>query len=442
MEDFIERVGESYLERKAFGVPQQLENLAKKQLTGGGEKEAKDKQSKGKSASIGDEKGESVSQASSGSSQKDKEIAKLKKELALLKLKNPKASFGTNASGPKRSSISRASNGQKTLTSKTAKGDKKTKEPAALGAVSGKHQDRKSKSGEKEASLSRLTKEANIVEISPTKRKASLSGYTEHNHDAKSEHGSGLMSEHGSHGKSTTSHTVAASEGKGRLSSASRSEHGGHAKSVASHAFAPSEGKRTASNASQSEHGGHARSTTSHTVAPSEDKRRSSIASQSEHGGHAKSATSHEIAPSEGKRRSSIASQSEHGGHAKSTTSHAVAPSEGKRRSSIASQSEHGGHAKSTTSHVVAPSEGKRRASNTSHSEHGSTAKSMAPVPVHKHLPVHAENLQEEGAMVEWRQLRRLSEEEPDLYAVEVEEEATGGLVEVETSQGKTLYRV
>ena len=44
-------------------------------------------------------------------------------------------------------------------------------------------------------------------------------------------------------------------------------------------------------------------------------------------------------------------------------------------------------------------------------------------MPVHEHLPVHAE-------------------EEPDLYAVEVEEEAAGGVVEVETSEGKTLYRV
>ena len=234
MEAFIERVGQSYLERKAFAVPQQLENLAKKQLTGGGEEEAKGKKSTGKSISVGDEKGESVSQASSGSSQKDKEIAKLKKELALLKLKNSKASSGKSASGPRRSSISRASNGQKTLTSKTAKGDKKTKELAALGAVGslgGKHQDRKSKSGEKEASLRELTKEANIVEISPTKRKASLSEHTEHNGDAKSEHGGGSMSEHGSHAKTITSHPIA--EGKRRSSIASQREYGGHAKSFA-----------------------------------------------------------------------------------------------------------------------------------------------------------------------------------------------------------------
>ena len=336
MEDFIERVGQSYLERKGFGVPQQLENLAKKQLTGGGEEEAKEKKSTGKSTSIGDEKGEGVSQASSGSSQKDKEIAKLKKELAQLKLKEPKASSGKSASGPKGSSISRASTGQKTLTSKTTKGDKKTKEPVALGAMrslGGKHQDRKSKSGEKEAGLSKLAKEANIVEISPTKRKASLSEHAEHNGDTKSEHGGGSRSEHGSHAKSTTPHTVA--------------------------------------------------------------------------------------------------------------------PSEGKRRPSTDSQSENGGHAKSTPSHAVAPSEGKGRASNASQSEHGSTAKSIAPAPVHEHLPVHAERPQEEGAMVEWRQLRRLSEEEPDLYAVEVEEEVSrrrrkdaGGVVEVETSEGKTLYRV
>ncbi len=320
MEDFIERVGQSYLERKAFAVPQQLENLAKKQLSGGGEEEAKAKKSTGKATEDegeGEEeekpttkkKGSAkpAGQTSSGSSGKDKEIAKLKKQLAQSKLESPKASSGKSASGLKKSSISRASNGQKAFVSKAAKGDKETKKLAALGAIGaggGRHEESKSKTGEKESSGSRLAKEANIIEISPTKRRKSTSQHNEHDNGAKSEHEGG--------------------------------------------------------------------------------------------------------------------SKSEHGGHAKSTTSHATAKSEGKRRPSTASQS-----------------------------EHRSMAKSIASAPLPKHLPAHAESSKGERAIVESRHSRLQHEQERELYAIEVEEEVprgrrqdTGGVVEVESSTRRTLYRV
>lgn len=323
MENFIERVGQSYLERKAFAVPQQLENFAKQQLTGEGENAAEAKKSTGKKAI--EEKGETeaeeeekgktkkkdsgrtADQISSGSSGKDKEIARLKKQLARSKLENPKASSGKSASGLRQSSISRASNGQKAFTTKAAKGDEKAKGLAALGAVGAvgdRHEERENKNGHKKASGSKFAKEANIVEISPTKRRTSTSQHNEHDGGAKSEHGSGPMSEDGGHAKSTTSHTAAASEGK-------------------------------------------------------------------------------------------------------------------------------------------------RRASTASKSEHGSTVKSIAPAPVPKHLPAHAERSGEERATVVSRPSRRQSMQEQDLFAVEVEEEVprrrrkdAGGVVEVETSKGKTLYRV
>lgn len=323
MADFIERVGQPYLERKAFAVPQQLENHVKKRLTGGGEEGAKAKESIGKKATKEEEEGEEeeeeewttkkkgsgkrAGQTSSGFSDKDKEIANLKKQLAQSKLENPKASSAKSASGLKASGISRASNGQKAFTSKAAKENKKTKELVALGpvgAVGGKHEERKSRSGGKETSVSKLAKEAHIVEISPKKRKTLTSQHTEHDGGAKREHGDG--------------------------------------------------------------------------------------------------------------------SKSEHGGHAKTATSHAAAASEGNQRLSTASQS-----------------------------QHGSTAKSIAPAPVHKHISAHAERPREERAIVESRRSRRQNEQERDLLAVEVEEEAprrrrkdAGGLVEVESSKGRTLYRV
>lgn len=344
MEDFIERMGESYLERKAFAVPQQLENFAKKQLTGGGEKEATSKESTGKKATEEDEEeegeggeeeeerttrkkgsGKTAGRTSSGSSEKDKEIARLKKQLAQSKLDKPKASSGKSASESKGSGIGRASNGQKAFTSKATKGSKETKAIAALGAVGavgGRHEEKRSKikSDEKETNSSRLAKEANIVEISPTKRRTSTSQHNEHAGAAKSEHGGGSKSEHGA---------------------GSKSEHGG------------------------------------------------------------------------------------------------------------GSKSEHGGHAKSTTSHAAAASEGKRRPSTVSQSEHGSMAKSIAPAAVQKHLPVRAERPREERAIVESRRFRRNDQNERDLFAVEVEEEVprrrrkdADGVVEVESSKGRTLYRV
>lgn len=321
MENFIERVGQSYLDRKAFAVPQQLENLVKKQLTGGGDEESGAKKSTGKKATEEDgeeeeeeeatskKKGnrETTGQTSSGSSEKDREIARLKKQLAQSKLEKPKASSGKSVPRLKESGVSRASNGQMAFTNKAAKGIKKKNEVAGLGAVGalgGRHEERKSKSSGKEASGHKMVKEANIVEISPRKRRTSTSQHKEHDDGAKSEHGG-------------------------------------------------------------------------------------------------------------------------------------------------TSKSEHDGHAKSSISHAAAASEGKRRPSTASENEHGRKAKSIAPPPLPNHLPAHADRSGEKRAIVETRRSRRQSEQERDLYAVEVEEEVpgrrrkdAGGVVEVESAKGRTLYRV
>ena len=313
----MERVGQSYLERKAFAVPQQLENLARKQWTGGSEEgeksvgkkasekeeEEEEKQGKGNMEKKKEKKkksaGKTASHASSSSSEKDKEIARLKKLLAQSKLESPKASSGKSVYGLKKSSISRSTSGQKALTKKAPKGKKETKESAAPEAretVGGKHVEKKSKNGEKEAINNGLANEANIVEISPTKRRTSTSQHNERDAGAKSEHGGGSTSGHSARGRSITSHATAASEGH-------------------------------------------------------------------------------------------------------------------------------------------------RRPSTASPSVHGSTAKSAAHAPMHEPLPMYAERFGEERAIVELPRSMRVDEQERDVYAVEVEEEDVGGVVEVETSQGRMLYR-
>ena len=259
MEDFIGRVGQSYLERKAFAVPQRLENLAKQQLTGGGEKEANIKGSaKGKTVEDEEEgkeegkrttkkkdSGKPVGQTSSGSSGKDREIARLKKELARSKLEKPKASSGKSALGLKNSEISRASNGQKAFIKQAVKGDKETKELVALEvveAVGGKDEKRKERNGKKEASGSKLAKEANLIEITPTKRRSS----TSHDNGAKSEHGGKSKGEHGGHAESTTLNAAVLSEGKRRSSIASHSERGGFIRSITpTHEHLPSHTARS-----------------------------------------------------------------------------------------------------------------------------------------------------------------------------------------------------
>ena len=258
MEAFVERIGQSYLERKAFAVPQQLENLAKKQLTGGSEEGEKANKFVGKKASEKEEEqeehgkqntekqkkkkksiGKTASRASSSSSEKDKdkEIAKLKKLLAQSKLENPKSSSGKGAYGPKTSSISRSANGQKVITKKATKGKKGTKESAApeeKEAVGGRHVGKKSKSSEKAASDNGLANEAKIVEIFPTKRKTSTSQHSEQDTGAKSEHGGGSASGYSGHATSVTSHVIAASEGERRSSTAPPSVYGSTARSAAS----------------------------------------------------------------------------------------------------------------------------------------------------------------------------------------------------------------
>ena len=263
MEDFIGRVGQSYLERKAFAMPQQLENLAKQQFTGGGEKEANIKESaKGKTVEDEEEGkeegkrtikkkggGKPAGQPSSGSSGKDKEIARLKKELARSRLEKPKVSSGKSALGLKKSGISKASNGQKAVIKQVAKGDKETKELAALEAVEavgGKDEKRKERNGKKEASGRKPAKEANLIEITPTKRRTSTTHHHEHDNGAKSEHGGKPKSEHGGHAESTMSNAAVASEGKRRVSIASHSERGGFAKSIAPvHDHLPSHAARS-----------------------------------------------------------------------------------------------------------------------------------------------------------------------------------------------------
>ena len=366
MEDFIGRVGQSYLERKAFAVPQQLENVATKHFIGGGDEEAKTRKSSGKKIIEEEEEmehvtgkgsGKKTDQTSSAWLEKDKEIKRLKKELAQMKLESPKKSSGKSTLQLTKSGISRVSSTRKASTSNAAKGDKEAKE-SAMKAVGGSQIERrkKSKGGEKEVNSSKSAKEANIIEITPTKRRTSLSQHSGHSVGATSEHGGWSKTEHGSQAGSTMSHSAAASEGRRSMSIAPYDAYAGFAETFRSHSPVPSEGNRRMSMPLHSDPGSRAESIASYPVASSNDARIMSIAPRSEYGGHAESVRSHSAAAaSEDNRIMPMAPRSEYGGHADSFRSHsAAAASEDNRIMPMAPLSEYGGHAESLRSHSAA----------------------------------------------------------------------------------------
>ena len=84
--DFVENIGRSYLERKANQVPYQLENTAKKQFFGGDKTEQNP--AAGEARGLSHSEGAAVPKnaSGSGSSGKDAELARLRKELAAYRL--------------------------------------------------------------------------------------------------------------------------------------------------------------------------------------------------------------------------------------------------------------------------------------------------------------------------------------------------------------------
>lgn len=84
--DFIEGVGEQYLKRKAFAVPQQAENLVKKKFS-----------------SATDTKKQAEQASTLAPEEKDQEIAKLRKQLAETKLDKGKAIGEAKASKSEKS---------------------------------------------------------------------------------------------------------------------------------------------------------------------------------------------------------------------------------------------------------------------------------------------------------------------------------------------------
>ena len=103
--DFIEGIGERYLMGKANAAPQMLENLAKKQFA----------------SATNPKKAQEATQASSSStlpsSDKDQEIAKLRKELAEMKLRKGKK----NATGAAKSEHDQTPTRSKSLKSEKSK---------------------------------------------------------------------------------------------------------------------------------------------------------------------------------------------------------------------------------------------------------------------------------------------------------------------------------
>ena len=100
--DFIENIGQSYLERKANQAPYQLENFAKKQLFGGSgaEKEAAGKSGAASQAG-GNRAGSAAPSKKASAGGNDAEVAKLRKELEAYKLGEGKSGSGKSAASTK-----------------------------------------------------------------------------------------------------------------------------------------------------------------------------------------------------------------------------------------------------------------------------------------------------------------------------------------------------
>lgn len=88
--DFLECIGQRYLERKAYAVPQQLENIAKKQF---------------RSATGADKQAGQPSTALSKNSTRDEEIAHLRKKLAEAEAEKPVLPTASNRSAAQPRSI-------------------------------------------------------------------------------------------------------------------------------------------------------------------------------------------------------------------------------------------------------------------------------------------------------------------------------------------------
>ena len=94
--DFVENVGQTYLQRKAHQAPQQLENFAVEQFTGGDKDAMTEAAGKGGAHTVD----ASISKfpPAAGASGKDAEIARLREELATYKLDQSKDKASSAAS--------------------------------------------------------------------------------------------------------------------------------------------------------------------------------------------------------------------------------------------------------------------------------------------------------------------------------------------------------
>ncbi|KAL9128084.1 MAG: hypothetical protein Q9217_003166 [Psora testacea] len=103
--EYVQNIGQSYLDRKANQAPYQLENIVKKQLTGGNKEAANQAGKVSAQSPAGDAYLEDAVPAkkapAAGSSEKDAELARLRKELAAYKLDqgNSKASAKSEEKG-------------------------------------------------------------------------------------------------------------------------------------------------------------------------------------------------------------------------------------------------------------------------------------------------------------------------------------------------------
>lgn len=449
------------MSQKANALPQQLENLAKKQFAGGdgaGEKEAGAAATGAAVAGAGSEGGHA---GATGSSEKDEEIATLRKQLAATKVKKGAGTAAAKhgAAGRGGAKLSREKKAQEVLG--VGKGShkqlKETRGLQALGAgtgiktgAHGKKQfeaigRRKSHSKAVRDGLPMLSTRSKPRK--PTEEEALVvllgaeaAAHEGHSKAKKSEKGHGSESSHSEAGESETGHGSEASHSKGGKSEKGYGSEASHSKAAKS----------------EKVHGSEAGHSKAHgSTAGSAMSRSKSV---SAHYTHAEKASKASHSTSKPKRSKSVKPPSDDDSDGSSTVmslkgqdehirKHHYEPSQDGHAKASSVVSRHSKHSKAPSHHgseqgSVAPSHSKHSKAPSHHgSEHGGAAPSMALVPAYGEGR-RGVNGYKEASVYSY------SGEAGEMYVVEVEEEPDlasmpkGGAVEVMHTKGRTLYVV
>jgi len=408
------QIGERYVMGKANAAPQQLENLAMKQLGGGAAKPEEAAGATAAGAAAAGAGAEDGRTAAAGSSQKDEEIAALRKQLAATKVQKGAATAAAKYG---------AVGGRGAMVGK----EKKAQE--VLGVGKGNARELKEKKG-----LEALGAGTGIKTGAHGKKQFEAMGRRKSHSKAVREGLPGLSGSSGGKSKGT-------SDGKllvAALAGADAGVYAGHSKAAKSEKGYDSESGHSKAPKSEKVHGSEAGHSKAHgSVAGSSVGRSKSVSYRT----HAEKPSRKSHSSEAPKRSRSIKASSDHESDGSSTVISLQGQDE-QIRNQYYEPSEHGHERRSSV--VSLPSHGKHSKAASHHgSVHGVAAPSMALVPAYGEGRRGINGYKDPSVY-------SYSGDTGEMYVVEVEEELSGprsrrrsgGAVEVAHTKRRTLYVV